>query len=350
MNFPFLTIKNLKHAYGALPVLKGLNLELLPGQIGCILGPSGCGKSTLLRLIAGFEKPLEGDIYMGEAVLVGQGHALEPQKRGVGLVFQDWSLFGHLRVEGNIAFGLKGRPAFEKAERVDSLIRMLGLENERHRFPHELSGGQQQRVALARALAPRPRLLLLDEPFSSLDQELRERLCQDVRQVLKKEQMTAILVTHLQSDAFSMADVIGVMHQGRIEQWASADEIYHYPRSRFAARFVGEGAFLPGKVISDNQVEMLGRSYASLRGISLARGSSVEVLIRPDDVHLDPQGSHPAEIVSAQFRGAIILYTFRLQNGMTLLGQVPSHERRDIGEQVNLRLEFDYVVCFPAEA
>jgi iron(III) transport system ATP-binding protein len=269
------------------------------------------------------------------------------------MVFQDHALFPHLRVAENIAFGLRGVSGHERAIRVAELLAAVRLEQHARKYPHELSGGQQQRVALARALAPRPRLLLLDEPFSNLDVDLRERLSIEVRDLLKRSGTTAVLVTHDQHEAFAMADEIGVMNEGRIEQWARPYDLYHRPATRFVADFVGQGVFLTGDVVGAGEVESeLGRLSASVPpgcGPDCAicdQGCHVSVLLRPDDVVHDEAAPTRAEVVSKAFRGAEFLYTLRLPSGVQLLSLVPSHHDHAIGEWIGIRLDVDHLVVF----
>ena len=237
-----LTLDHISLAYdtpeGRIPVVTDLSLKLTAGHIGCLLGSSGCGKTTILRAIAGFEPLREGRILLGDEVISLPGRSTEPQDRQVGMMFQDYALFPHLNVEGNIGFGLRRAEKADRRARVSELLALVGLEDARHRYPHELSGGQQQRVALARALAPEPRLLLLDEPFSNLDVDTRERLAFEVRDILKKTGHTALLVTHNQAEAFAIADRIGVMHDGHILQWDSPYALHNEPATPFVADFV----------------------------------------------------------------------------------------------------------------
>src|SRR6185436_11370528 len=238
-----LEVENLRHAYGEQEVVRGLSFVLARGAIGCLRGPSGCGKTTVLRCIAGFETPSAGRILLNGAVVSSAETSLPPEKRRIGMVFQEHALFPHLTAAKNIVFGISKEG--NSAERVRELAALTGITEFLEKYPHELSGGQQQRVALARALAPRPDLLLLDEPFSNLDVDLRERLSAEVREIIKASGATAVLVTHDQQEAFAMADEIGVLHEGRIQQWASAYDLYHRPVNRFVADFVGQGVFLP---------------------------------------------------------------------------------------------------------
>lgn len=341
-----LELREVGKRFGTTVVVEGLSFHLARGSIGCLLGPSGCGKTTVLRLIAGFEDVSAGEILIDGSVVSQPDRTLPPERRKVGMVFQDYALFPHLSVEQNIAFGLYRWPAAARQARVRELMELVGLTAHARAHPHELSGGQQQRVALARALAPRPELLLLDEPFSNLDVELRERLGLELRQILKHEGMTAILVTHDQQEAFAMADEIGVMHEGRIQQWDTAYRLYHQPATRFVADFIGQGVFLPGTVLNSHQIEIelgiLDGSFPS----ECSRGCPVDVLIRPDDIVHDDASPLLAEVVHKAFRGASILYTLRLPSGGTALSLVPSHHDHALGEKIGIRLDVDHVVAF----
>jgi len=351
-----LSLADIAHAYGKKPILKGISLHLEPGQIGCLLGPSGCGKTTALRLVAGFEQPNRGSICLQDVCVAGPGIALAAEKRRVGLVFQDYALFPHLNVGDNIGFGLGHLGTAERQKRVAEMLGLVGLSGEARSWPHQLSGGQQQRVALARALAPKPRLLLLDEPFSNLDVDLRERLSLEVRDILKHEGITALLVTHDQHEAFAMADQIGVMNEGLIQQWDTPYNLYHRPKNRFVADFIGQGVLLPGTVRGANRVEI---ELGTLEGVSPAEcdgdsclvygeGAAVEVLIRPDDIQHDDASPLLAEVERKAFRGAEFIYTLKLASGTRLLALVPSHHNHCLGEHIGIRLEVDHVVAFRA--
>jgi iron(III) transport system ATP-binding protein len=339
--------------YGSHRAVTELCLGLPQGSIGCLLGPSGCGKTTVLRAVAGFEPVVGGEIRLhGEVVSAPRAH-VPPERRRIGMVFQGHALFPHLRVAENVAFGLRGLPSSEREARVKELLATVGLERLGRKYPHELSGGQQQRVALARALAPRPELLLLDEPFSNLDVDLRERLSLEVREILKRFGATAVLVTHDQHEAFAMADEVGVMNEGRIEQWAPAYDLYHRPATQFVADFVGQGVFLDGQVVGAGEVQIeLGRLPAHVPedcGPGCADcpdGCRVSVLLRPDDVVHDEEAPTRAEVVAKAFRGAEFLYTLRLPSGVRVLSLVPSHHDHAVGERIGIRLDVDHVVVF----
>jgi iron(III) transport system ATP-binding protein len=343
-----LEVQNLTHAYGEHQVVRGISFTLARGAIGCLLGPSGCGKTTVLRCIAGFETPQSGVIRLGGRELSGSGAPVPPERRGIGMVFQDYALFPHLSVAENIAFGLHGSPREARVKRTRELTEMVGLTAELNKYPHEISGGQQQRVALARALARRPDLLLLDEPFSNLDTDLRERLSLEVRDIIKASGATAVLVTHDQHEAFAMADEVGVLHEGLLQQWDSAYNLYHRPANRFVADFVGQGVFLPAKVLDRHRLEIeLG---VLNNGVAPHQAGELEVLLRPDDVVHDDAAPTQAEVVHKAFRGAEILYTLRLQSGRKVLALVPSHHNHALGERIGIRLDVDHVVAFAAEA
>ena len=343
INAVLLEVEGLRVAYGAHEVVRGLAFSLHHGAIGCLLGPSGCGKTTVLRCIAGFEPVREGVIRIAGRVVSSSGTSVPPEQRRVGMVFQDYALFPHLDVAGNIGFGLRGSG---RAARVRELAELVGLSSELGKYPYEISGGQQQRVALARALAPRPELLLLDEPFSNLDIDLRERLSLEVRDIIKASGATAILVTHDQHEAFAMADEIGILHQGRIQQWDSAYNLYHRPANRFVADFVGQGVLLPARARDGGELEIeLGVLQAGVDG-----KDALEVLLRPDDVVHDDAAPTQAEVLHKAFRGAEILYTLRLASGRKVLALVPSHHNHAIGERIGIRLDVDHVVAFQPEA
>ncbi|WP_153117920.1 ABC transporter ATP-binding protein [Rhodocyclus tenuis] len=353
---PHLELDHVSQRYGRNTVVNGVSLAVEAGSIACLLGPSGCGKTTLLRCIAGFEPLLGGEIRIAGAVVSRPGFSLPPEKRRIGMVFQDYALFPHLTAVGNIAFGLDALPRGERQARVEELLAIVGLAGQGSRYPHELSGGQQQRVALARALAPQPQLLLLDEPFSNLDVELRERLSLEVRDILKRLAITAVLVTHDQNEAFAIADEIGVVHGGQLQQWDTPYKLYHRPAGRFVADFVGKGVFLPGVALDGRQVQIeLGILESELplgcrSGCAgCAQNCHLDVLLRPDDIVHDDASALRAEVTNKAFRGADILYTLRLPSGAELLSLVPSHHNHALGELIGIRLDVDHVVAFPSE-
>jgi iron(III) transport system ATP-binding protein len=336
-------------------IVHGLSFALGRGEIGCLLGPSGCGKTTVLRSIAGFEPVLDGSIALGGRELSRAGFSAPPETRQVGVVFQDYALFPHLSVWDNISFGLRKLKPTERKVRVEKLLSLVGLASHARQYPHELSGGQQQRVALARALAPQPDLLLLDEPFSNLDVDLRERLALEVRDILKQLGTTAVLVTHDQHEAFAIADHIGVMQNGEIVQWDNAYNLYHRPGNRFVADFIGQGVFTPGMIdLPNQQVNIELGSLPLWQGVNVCSTSDknaeqVDVLLRADDVIHDDASPLQAEVVRKAFRGAEFLYTLKLPSGQKLLALVPSHHDHALGEKIGIRLSADHVVTFPLQ-
>ncbi len=343
---PFLELIDLDVAYPTHKVIRNLTLRMSHAGIGCLLGPSGCGKTTLLRAIAGFEPLRHGSIRLEGVELSRSDWTLPPERRRIGLMFQDLALFPHLSVADNIAFGLRDWKAAERRARVTELLKLVGLEEYSGRYPHQLSGGQQQRVALARALAPRPRLLLLDEPFSNLDVTLREGLAREVRTILLREGASGLLVSHDQFEAFAFADEIGVLHQGRLLQWDSAYNLYHRPADRFVADFIGQGVLLPGRLGGEGRVSTeLGELWGTPPA-GCAAGEPVEVLVRPDDVVHDDASPLRAEVVDRAFRGAEFLYTLELPSGARLLCLAPSHHNHALGQRIGIRLDIDHRVMF----
>lgn len=344
---PWLSIENLTVRYGAHTVVNGVSLTLAAGEIGCLLGGSGTGKSTLLRAIAGFETPAVGRILLAGKVLAENGSAVPAHQRGVGMVFQDHALFPHLTVMDNIAFGLRSLPAAQRQQRVEELLAMIELDALAQRFPHELSGGQQQRVALARALAPQPALVLLDEPFASLDTDLRQRLAMDVRALLKRSNTAALLVTHDQQEAFAMADRVGLLAAGNLQQWATPYALYHEPINRTVAEFVGEGVLLPAAVLSERCLQMPLGEFCRLHDLPAAERGVVDVLVRPDDVVHDDASLVRAQLLQKQFRGADFLCVLQLDDGSKVLSLIPSHHNHAIGEYIGIRVDFDHLITFP---
>lgn len=344
-----LEVNNIRCQYDSTTVVEDVSFALEEGTLACLLGPSGCGKTTILRAIAGFQPLMAGEIMLDGEQISSPDFNLKPEKRQLGMVFQDHALFPHLSVFDNIAAGLQDFPAKGKKALVHSALERVRLNEKAKRFPHELSGGQQQRVALARALAPRPRLLLMDEPFSNLDVELRETLGLEVRDLLKETGTTCLLVTHDQQDAFTFGEQVGVMNDGRIEQWSSAYALYHKPNSRFVADFVGQGVFLNGHVVDDKTVHT---ELADLTGKvppGCKAGCPVKVLVRPDDVIHNDNSPLTARIVKRNFRGSNYLYTLALDNGVEILSMVHSHHKHALGEQLGIELELDHLVVFPDE-
>ena len=350
----FLNVSNLCIRYpgasGA--AVDGVTLGLRAGDIGVLIGPSGCGKTTLLRAVAGLERVSAGSIAIERETVSAATTHVPAELRRIGMVFQDYALFPHLDVGRNVAFGLNHLPKAERASRTAEVLELVGLAHMGNRYPHELSGGQQQRVALARALAPKPRLLLLDEPFSNLDVDLRERLAHEVRAILKAAGATALFVTHDQLEAFAIGDVIGVMHQGHLHQWDDAYALYHRPATRFVAEFIGHGVFAPAQIKLEDGDVSVHTPLGALRDLeecplpSAYEAGLCDVLLRADDIVHDDASPVKAQITRKAFRGSEFLYTLRLASGEVVMTHVPSHHNHELGEWIGIRPQVDHVVTF----
>jgi iron(III) transport system ATP-binding protein len=341
-----LKLDNVVCRYGVQVAVDGLSLRLRRGEIGCLLGPSGCGKTTVLRAIAGFEPIAAGAIQLDGREISTPSGGLPPDRRGVGMVFQDYALFPHLDARQNVAFGLRHLARRERAATAARLLELVGLGDLQDRYPHELSGGQQQRIAVARAVAPQPRLVLMDEPFSNLDVELRERLGSDIRRLLKDQGIAALFVTHDQHEAFLIGDRIGVMREGRLLQWDSAFALYHQPGDRFVADFIGQGRLISGVLRAPDAVET---AFGVIRGnvaYAWPTGHRVALLLRPDDVVPDPAGPVEGEVVGRAFKGAETLYTLRIPPDTEVLCEVPSRLDYPLGARLRVRAEVEHLIAF----
>ena len=322
-------VRGLSKSFGAIEAVRELNLEIERGELMAVLGPSGCGKTTLLRVIAGFEQPDAGCVVVSDEVVAGPGRTIPPEKRRVGMVFQDYALFPHLSVEGNVAFGLSNRPRDERDALTRRTLELVGLQHKARTNVHELSGGERQRVALARALAPEPELVLLDEPFSSLDATLRGGLRREVELILRDAEATALLVTHDQEEALSLADRVAVMRDGQIVQVGPPVEVYGEPATRWAAQFVGEVNVLSGVARGGGVETELG-----VFDLRAPASGSVQVAVRPEQLELRADGNGNAEVVAREFRGHDVLYRLRHEGGKTLLVQLPSLQLHEVGDSV----------------
>ncbi|MEE8303765.1 MAG: ABC transporter ATP-binding protein [Candidatus Tectomicrobia bacterium] len=329
-------------------VLQQVSLQVETGTTVCLLGPSGCGKTTLLRLVAGFEEPDAGTIYLIKRLVSRPGLMVPPEKRQIGMVFQDFALFPHMTIGQNIQFGLFRWPVAWRRARLNEMLQLVGLEGLAARYPHELSGGQQQRVALARALAPNPQLLLLDEPFSNLDVNLRQQLREEVQAILAQAGITTLLVTHDQEEALSLADALAVIDDGRIVQYATPDEVIRRPRTRFVAEFLALGHFLAGEIRHDCIATEMGEVPLAPDCVMPADCRHIDLLIRPECVQLcDNQHGVPAQVDHTSFRGLRRLYVLRLASGSTLCGLFPRHVSLQTGDQVRITLQPTDLVAFP---
>ncbi|NJL47025.1 MAG: ABC transporter ATP-binding protein [Leptolyngbyaceae cyanobacterium SM2_5_2] len=347
-----------RYTPSAPPAVEEVSLTLQPGEILALLGPSGCGKTTLLRLIAGFERPDNGTVYLGQQPM-DSACWLPPERRDVGIVFQDYALFPHLTVEKNVAFGLQplARPGGVGTKQIqpqaEEAIALVGLSGLEKRFPHELSGGQQQRVALARALAPRPSLILLDEPFSNLDVQVRLYLRQEVRDILKRVNASGIFVTHDQEEALAMADRIAVMHRGRVEQVGTPEEIYTTPASRFIAEFVTQANFVPAHRQDQGWASELG--YLELPAVAetVADGTALthgDLMIRQEDLHLEIEEDAPLVVRQRQFLGREYKYCLTTPRGQAVYARLPAHQAIPVGCCVRAVIQPWQVRLYPPQS
>lgn len=334
--------------------VKGLSLIVMPGEVLVLLGPSGCGKTTTLRLIAGFEQPDAGTVRIQGRLVADRTQSVAPERRNLGMVFQDYALFPHLTVAQNAAFGLHRWPRDARRRRTAEVLELVGLTELADRYPHELSGGQQQRVALARALAPQPAVILFDEPFSNLDADLRVQMRTEVRRILKESGSTAVFVTHDQAEAMAMADRIAVMRRGYIEQVDTPERIFHAPHNRFVAEFLGAADFLPALVTPDGLATEIGLLPAAH---PLRPGLEVDVMVRPHDLQIvSPVGGGDRSlpgwgtVEAADFVGETWLYRVRLPSGRTVRSLAPHTQVHPIGSAVRVTLIADHgLVAFQGE-
>ena len=323
-----------QYAPHAPPSVNAVSFSAARGEIVTLIGPSGCGKTTTLRLIAGFEQPDSGSIRLAGQIVADKKHSTPPEARGVGMVFQDHALFPHLPVAENVAFGLSHKDKRARQEQVDYMLKLVGLEKLASRFPHELSGGERQRVALARALAPRPVVVLLDEPFSNLDADHRAEMREQVRAILKMLSATAIFVTHDHEEALFMGDRVAVLNGGRVEQVGTPEEIFHAPVTRFVAEFMGHTDFLPGTVTANGVETEIG---VLAQAVEWPVGSLVEVAFRADDVAIAPDASSPARIFARHFKGALNVYRVRLPSGRLIHSLQPHTLALPVGASVRVQ-------------
>ncbi|WP_454064481.1 ABC transporter ATP-binding protein [Candidatus Nitrospira salsa] len=325
------------------PAVQHISITAHEGEIICLLGPSGCGKTTTLRAIAGFEKVTAGEIYLNEQLVSSPNTHVPTERRRVGMVFQDYALFPHLRVYDNVSFGLQTWSKVEREARTKTMLELVGLIGFEHRYPHELSGGQQQRVALARALAPNPVILLLDEPFSNLDPDMTIKMRKELYRLLRQTNTTAVLVTHDHQEAFAMADRVAVLQDGTLVQYDSPEAIYHLPTTQFVAEFVGKADFIPG-IVKQSQVETEIGDFPNQR--NYCGNPKVFVMIRPDDVKITANPTGHARIISRQFRGSQHLYAIQLASGHIVHSVQPSDHSHPIDLKVSLEVIATHTVLF----
>ena len=348
-----LELDGLEKAYDGTTVIRDLSVSVRDGELLTLLGPSGCGKTTTLRLIAGLERPDGGSVRL-DGTAVSGSEFVPAERRDVGVVFQEFALFPHLSARENIAFGIEEWPEAEREARVDELLELVGLADHGEKAPEELSGGQQQRVALARSLAPEPQLLLLDEPFSNLDVDLRVEMREEVRDIIKRTGVTAISVTHDQEEALSISDRVAVMTDGRIEQIGDPESVFQHPESRFVAAFLGYASFVPGYVAGDIVETDLG-SVAREQIHGLAREydhTKIDLLVRPDDVSARPVDGDEGcgRIVGRRYLGPTFLYQVELDTGESIQCMHNHDENIPDSGPVDLELDADHELAwFPRE-
>jgi iron(III) transport system ATP-binding protein len=383
---PVLELSNVVKRFAGETAVDGIDLSVHEGELLTLLGPSGCGKTTTLRTIAGLEAPTEGTVRVGGEVVAGEGTTVPPEKRDVGMVFQEFALFPHLSVAENVAFGLDDRDGDAAKQRVADLLDLVGLDGYDDRSPTDLSGGQRQRVALARSLAPEPDVLLLDEPFSNLDVALRVEMREEVTRILNEAGVTAVSVTHDQEEALSISDRVGVMSEGQIEQVGTPESLFEHPESRFVASFLGQASFVPGTITEDTVDTVIGTyGRERLEGMTGEYvGAEVDVLVRPDDLRLSPvdsetdrtsteaesvrtigddgrqtpsadggtsvsAGTADGEVIRRQYTGPSFVYHVRLDDGPVVRCLHNHSEEVDVGERVSVRLVADHTLAwYPA--
>lgn len=326
-------------------IIDNLNLNICEQEIISIIGPSASGKSSLLRIIAGFENVNSGRVKINGVIVDDRSKVVVPQNRQVGIIFQDLALFPHLNCEDNILFGISKHTPAEKFKRLNRLSNLLDISGILKSFPHEISGGQQQRIAIARALAPKPEILLLDEPFSALDEKLKETLMSDVKKLLQEEKITTIVITHNIKEAFEISDKIAFLDDKKIIQYDTAYNLYHKPLTKEIANFCGIGSFINGKVIDVNHVQTkLGQFFGNTSQFTI--GSNVKVMIRPDDIIHDDNSTQSAKVIEKSFHGSDFLYKLELSDGERVFCYTPSHHNHALNEVIGIKPVIDHLIIF----
>lgn len=340
-----LDVRSLSCGYQNQVIVSSLDFSVDHGEIACLLGPSGCGKTTVLRAVAGFSPVFSGEISLAGTTISSDKFTLVPEKRGMGMVFQDYALFPHLTVGENIRFGLGKSAGKGQQNRITNMLDLVRLPDLSKRYPHELSGGQQQRVALARALAPQPKLLLMDEPFSNLDTDLRQQLSLEVKDILKEQGIAAIVVTHDQQEAFAIGDKVGILADGELQQWGSPQELYHHPVNAMVAGFVGKGELFSGVCLNEFCVETELGTLEFAEPCCVAAGDNIELFIRPAD--LKPVvGGKTASVRSLEFLGDATRYQLQLNNGRNVEAMAREPLRIEAGDSVGVEVSVHKPIVF----
>ena len=340
-----LEVKNISFNIDGNSILEDLSLNVDENELISLIGPSASGKSSLLRIIAGFENINSGKIKVNGIIVDDRLKIIEPQNRNIGIIFQDLALFPHLDCKDNILFGMSKCSSSKKLDRLHRLSDLLNITEILDNFPHEISGGQQQRVAIARALAPKPEILLLDEPFSALDEELKETLISDVKKLLKEEKITAIFITHNIKEAFQLSDKIAFLDDKRIIQCDTSYNLYHKPLTKEIANFCGIGSFIKGKIVDSNYVSTnLGDFFGDTTKFEI--GSNVMIMIRPDDIIHDDDSTQSAKVTEKIFHGSDFLYRLELSDGEIVFCYTPSHHNHAINEVIGIKPVIDHLIIF----
>lgn len=338
-----LSIQNLTCQYETQTVLESLSLEVEHGEIVCLLGASGCGKTTLLKAIAGL-LPLASGVMSLNGLTIDDGQLwLPPEQRNIGMIFQDYALFPHLTVAENVAFGLRDASPAQRQSKVTEMLDLVHLSGLSDRYPHQLSGGQQQRVAIARSLAYKPDLLLLDEPFSNIDTQVRHDLIAEIRKIFKKQGVTAIFVTHSREEAFAFADKMAVMQHGVIEQYGTASQLYFHPSSKFVADFLGGGSYLPATRVSDSQYQTEFGVLEATAQQMISHGGRCELLLRPQQIRIHSDADSQVTVLEQQFMGDHCRYVIETQGAKLL---ATSSQAIQIGEKVAVSIDTQGVLAF----
>ena len=340
-----LEIEDISLSIGGNLILDNLSLSVGEHEIISLIGPSASGKSSLLRIIAGFENIDSGKVKLNGLIVDDRSTIVQPQNRNIGIIFQDLALFPHLSCKDNILFGITNHLATHKNQRLDRLCNLLDITSIIDKYPHEISGGQQQRIAIARALAPGPEILLLDEPFSALDEELKETLIHDVKNLLQEEKITTIMITHNIKEAFQLSDKIAFLDSKKIIQFDTAYNLYHKPYTKEIANFCGIGSFINGTVVGANHVSTsLGDLFGDTSKFKI--GSNVSVMIRPDDIIHDDDSAQSAKVLEKVFFGSDFLYKLELFEGEKIFCYTPSHHNHAINEVIGIKPVIDHLILF----
>ncbi len=342
-----LKLNSVSFQYDQQPILHRVSLQLEAGSIACLVGPSGCGKTSLMRLIAGFEQANEGDIHIGSQLVSSAGVFVTPENRNVGMVFQDLALFPHLNIEQNIAYGLFKLDKKTTDERVAELLRLCRLSHLQGRYPHQLSGGQRQRVALARALAPKPQLILMDEPFSGLDNQLHQELVKEIKDLLKQNDATVLWVTHDLAEALTVADQIGIILDGQLQQWAEPEALYEKPANLATVRFLNQAVIVGAEMVNEHRAKTALGALEVNNQNGLVAGDLAQVVIKHHDLSLSTDGEHNAAIADITYMGGQYAYVVQLHNGERL--QVTAEERFETAQSIRVHVANKSFLGFAAD-